>query len=532
MTPDRRYLLSVLALGIVLFTHHLSHRDFWSPDEPRYAGIARSITESGDWLVLRENGRPYTQKPPLYFWILAGVARLGSGVNEFTSRIPSSLFALATIALTFAWGRQQFGARVGLFSGLILATAQRFWIEARWVHIDMLLSLLILSAMVSVWRGFETDRTGWWLVGYLAIGLGCLAKGPVALALPVTGILGYLGAGGELSKIRKTHWTWGIPLTIAPAATWLVTASRRSGFDPLTTLRTQIVERFQVGIHHPRPFFYFLYSLPLEFLPWSFFLPAAIVHTFPVAGQSDRRPRLFLHGWILGGFALLSLSAEKRPSYLLPLFPPLALLVALLWEAHLVRIPGSSVDRWIRVTTLVVAAAGVGCLVFLPHLAKGEPGLSHRLVPLSLLFALGGLGCAVAARTRWRSLAMMTVVATASLGYLWISGSLLPWLNPYKSARPFAQRIVDRAGDNPLCILDDFQPALAYYTHRVWLVVHGPEELRAFLNREPAAACVVEEPRLSVLTRALSLRTVDRQSVGHRTYLLVVRKPPEASPVM
>ena len=296
MKENRRYPLILLLACLCLFAYGLGNRDFWDPDEPRYAGIARSILESGDWVTLRDNGRPYGDKPPLYFWILAGASRLGSGVTPLASRVPSSLFALLTALLAYRFGKNLFGARVGFLGGLILITTQRFFLEARWVHIDMLLCLLVLLALDCAYRALETKKGSWWLAGYLAMAAGCMAKGPVALAIPFVALLTYLATSRQFGRMSETWWPVGIPAALVPALAWLWIFSGRTGLDPVEALRTQVFERFREGIHHPRPSYYYLISLPLEFLPWTPFLAGAMAVSFPLPGRVDRKPLLFLYG--------------------------------------------------------------------------------------------------------------------------------------------------------------------------------------------------------------------------------------------
>jgi 4-amino-4-deoxy-L-arabinose transferase-like glycosyltransferase len=525
MKGNRRYPGILLATCLCLFAYGLGNRDFWDPDEPRYAGIARSIVESGDWLALRDNGRPYADKPPLYFWFLAVASRLGPGVTPATSRVPSSLFALLTVLLTYRFGKDLFGARVGFLGGLVLATTQRFFVEARWVHIDMLLCLLVLVALVSAYRALETKKRWWWLVGYSAMAAGCMAKGPVALTIPLIALLTYLATSRQLDRMRETWWPVGIPAAVLPALAWLWTFSGRTGLDPVEVLRTQVFERFREGIHHPRPSYYYLISLPLEFLPWTPFLAGAVAVSFPLPGRGDRKPLLFLYGWILGGVSFLSVSAEKRPSYLLPLLPPLALLVAYLWDRYLVSWNAGSLRPWVEGPLLVYAGACLVAIAFIGREASRYPGIERRLIPLALVYLAT---CAVTLYATWnsrRGSALLGLLGGLIVGYFWIAGSVLPWLNGYKSARPFCEAIVSRIGRAPLAIYGDYHAAFAYYTHRRLEILRAPGDLELFLSPPGGGFCIVEMSHFRRLEAQLPLQELAREAVGHRTYLLVSSMP-------
>jgi len=521
MTPDGRYRLVLLAACLILFSYNLGGRDLWEPDEPRYAGIARGIVESGDWLNLADNGRPYTHKPPLFFWILAASAHLASGVTALSSRIPNSLLAILSALLLYRLGRDLFTPRAGLFGALVLATSQRFFLEARWVHMDILLTLLTLVALDSAYRALERREPWRWAVAYLAMGLGCLAKGPVALVVPAAAWLTFLASTRELSRLKESRWWLGIPAALLPTLAWLWAFSRSAGFDPLAVVSTQVFQRFQEGVHHPRPFYYYLYSLPLEFLPWTPFLAGALVTTFPGPDSTRRRPVLFLYGWVLGGLALFSLAAEKRPSYLLPLFPPLALLVGLFLEEYLVRWDARPLRKWMDIPLLLYSAVCLAGALWIPFAARAYPGLGGRLLVLDIFYLAACAGALTALRQGRRGAGLALLLGGIWAGYLGIAGSLLPWLNDYKSARPFCERIVSRIGSAPLGIYGDYRPAYAFYTRRRLEVIRRPEDLEKFLRAAPEACCLVQTEDLDDLRARLPLRILDRAAVGHRTYRLV-----------
>jgi 4-amino-4-deoxy-L-arabinose transferase-like glycosyltransferase len=530
MTKERRLLLALVAACLVLFSFQIGNHDFWDPDEPRYAGVTRNILESGDWARLTDNGEPYTQKPPLFFWMLAAVAKLGGGLNETTARIPAGIAGLLCVAVVYRLGKRLFNFRVGWLAALTLATSQRFFLEARWVHLDMLLTLFVVLAMESAYAALRGNRRDWaWVYGWIA--LGCLAKGPLGLALPAAGILVYLASTRELSRLRESGWLWGLPLCLLPVMFWLLASSRLSGIDPGAVLSKQVFQRLQEGVHHPRPIYYYFYSLPLEFLPWTVFLPSVLRFTFPSAHGRERGSLLFVYGWALGGLALLSLIAEKRPNYLLPLFPALALLVGFFFDGFLTRYDASGMKRWIQ---WPIALGGVACLagtLWLASRGREVPGLRERLVPLGLFLCFACMGALWLQRRGRRGALLLSLFAAIALSYLWIVGDIFPWLNQHKSARPFCERILSRVGEGPLGIYGDYLPAFAYYTDRKLQVVRTPDGLDALLSSAPSAICIVPKGSLAALQTRFPLRVLDAASIGHRSFVLVSRGSSAVDPL-
>jgi 4-amino-4-deoxy-L-arabinose transferase-like glycosyltransferase len=529
MTGEGRYPLVLLVACLILFSFGLGARDLWDPDEPRYAGITRGILESGDWLDLTDNGRPYTDKPPLFFWILAASARIGSGVTALSCRVPNSILALLTVLLLHRLGHDLFNDRAGLFAALVLATTQRFFLEARWVHLDILLTLLILVALDSSYRALEKREAWRWGLAYLAVGAGCLVKGPVALAVPAAGLFIFLASTRDLRRLRESRWWYGVPLALLPTVAWLIVSSRRSGYDALSVVRVQIFQRLLEGVHHPRPALYYLWSLPVGFLPWTPFLAGAIVSTFPRADRPRRRQLLFLYGWVVGGFALFSLAAEKRPSYLLPIFPSLALLVGLFLDDYLVRWDDHPLRKWMTGPLWIYGGICLGSIAVIPFAAGAYPGLEARLLPLSLVYLSACAGALFTLFRGRRGAGLVVLMSGIFAGYLVIAGSLLPWLNDYKSARPFSERVVSRIGAAPLAMYGDYHPAYAFYTHRSLTVLRTEEGLVKFLASSPGAGCLIQREDYDKLGVRLHLQEVDRESVGHRTYLLVSRGEAESS---
>ncbi|HEU5323956.1 MAG TPA: glycosyltransferase family 39 protein, partial [Methylomirabilota bacterium] len=363
---DRACLALVLPVAALLFAIALGGHDLWAPDEPRSGVIVREILETGSWAVLHENGRPYVEKPPLYYWLAALASRPAGAVSELSLRLPSSLAALAGVVLVFVLGRDLFGRRTGALAALVIATVQGYAIEARWAHPDMLWSVCLLAACTAFWKAHRPGGDRRALVFFHGVmGLAVLAKGPLGILLPILAIVAYLAASRDLASLRHAGLAWGLPFALLPAALWLLAWGVAAGEAfPLATALERIGVRFTEGVHHARPFLHIVTSLPLEFLPWTLLLPGAILHTLPRRGARGDRAIVYLYAWIIVLVAIFGLSAEKRAVYLLPLLPFLAILVARLWDTSLMGWDPSPVGRGVAAAfstglVLTVAAGGV-----------------------------------------------------------------------------------------------------------------------------------------------------------------------------
>ncbi len=317
LTPRWLWLaFTVAALFIFLGTRGLNE-----PDEGRYAEIGREMAASGDWLVPHLNGFEHFQKPPLLYWLTATSVRL-LGANEWAARLPSALAALGTALLVFAMGKKWLGRERASAAVLVLVSSVEFFLLARVLTPDMLLTFWITAAMAAL--VFRRD----WLF-FVCLGLGFLTKGPMALVVPISAALGWQLFATREEKLRLP-WVRGLTLTLGIGLSWFIALSLWRGELLDYFLRYELVERFASKAHgRSKPFWFFLPVLLGGFLPWTFFVLRAVLpawRRWRAHGLTATHGLLL--GWTLPPLVILSLSGSKLPTYILPLFPALALVVA------------------------------------------------------------------------------------------------------------------------------------------------------------------------------------------------------------
>jgi 4-amino-4-deoxy-L-arabinose transferase-like glycosyltransferase len=193
------HLVILTLLCGVLFFYRLADRDLWSSHEARAAQDAQTLLDDGNWGLPRLfDGEPELQKPPLYYWLVATFGRLrGGAVDAWAVRLPAALAALGCVFfLYFLAGR----GVAGFVAAAVLATALHFTWLARVGRIDMPLTLTVALAIGGLWRGQQTGRWPYLLLGYLAVAAGLLLKGPIALVLPAAVLGVFLLMGGLESR--------------------------------------------------------------------------------------------------------------------------------------------------------------------------------------------------------------------------------------------------------------------------------------------------------------------------------------------
>ena len=171
----------IVAVALPQFLLGLGDRGIWTPLEARYALVAREMLEAGHWVLPHLGGQVYADKPPLLFWSIAFISALGSGVTEWTARLPTALAAVCVCLVTWRLGVRLFSPTSGLMAALVLATSGGFFWSGRQALPDMLLTLWTTTACWAVWEWLAGMRRKAAIAAGACMGLATLSKGPVGL---------------------------------------------------------------------------------------------------------------------------------------------------------------------------------------------------------------------------------------------------------------------------------------------------------------------------------------------------------------
>ena len=425
----RRWLLAALLVIGALRIATLGVVPLIDKSEARYAEIGRQMVVTGNWLMPQlEAGRPFWGKPPLHFWATAlGLHALGS--SELAARLPSLFGALVVLLVTGRVARRLRGAGLALLACLILASCALFYTLAVQVSLDLTLTACTSIALGAFFlaHGQANPRAGkglHWL-GFLALGAGLLAKGPVAVALWAGTLALASLLARDLRWLRGVPWATGILLAACVGLPWFFAAERSTpGFlryffvheNFLRFLVSDYGDRYGHGHTLPQGTIWGFALLAL--LPWS---PAVLVlawrglRTGALARLREDPARAFLLAWSVAPLAFFTPSRSVVVTYVLPALPPIAVLLA---DALASRSEmGSEAEPAATTRPRLAAGLLLGDGLVLVAVAVGLALLAHRVpVPgadLVLLAALlaacaaGLVGCARAPRR------FVLIVATA-----------------------------------------------------------------------------------------------------------------------
>jgi len=536
--------LGLLVLGLVLFLPGIGGRDLWNPDEPRYAEVTREMRQSGDFFVPHLNGKIYSEKPPLLFWSIAAASLATGEVGPVAARLPSLAAAIVTLFLLFGMAQRLFDRRVAWWSVAILATSGRILWQARVGQIDMLLLCLVTLAMYFFVRGWLEHRPGFFRLFFVAAGLGTLAKGPVGLLPPLLSILAFAVLTRERSRLREMRIGSGLAIWAAVVLLWLVPAAITGGTGYLETLVIkQNVTRYADPWHHFQPFYYYLTTVPADFLPWFFFLPGALWLGWRRATANDRRGYLFAFCWMAVTVLFFSLSPAKRTVYVLQMFPAMAMIVA--WSMSEIAASWGRLRRFALVPAVLLAALfaalPLGWIAFerlrpdraaklLRQFEPLGPGLVTELALLVGILFAGALAAWGLGRRGHPGRVVTSLATGMGVAGLLAVLLILPRFDPIKSARPLSQKIVElSAPGEPYAIYPRLDPRFVFHTRRYAETPGSEEELRAFVAREGKVWLLITRPALAKLVLPLPLGEVARDAEREDGYVLLATGYPLAA---
>ncbi len=372
----RRARRALLALGawLLLVGVALGVRPVLPVDETRYLAVAWEMWLRGDLLVPHLNGVPYSEKPPLLFWLIdAGWGLFG--VNAWWPRLVPALFGLASLGLAALLARRLWPERpeVAAAAPLVLLGSLAWTVYASLLMFDLLIAactLFVLLGVLAAWRG---QAWGWALAG-VAAGLGLLAKGPVVLIAPGGVILLAPWWGGRAGP-PGGWWRWALgalgalALAAGIGLAWALPAAAAGGDSyGAAILFRQTEQRVLHDVAHPRPWWWYLALLPLMLYPYSLWAPLwrRLRPRRAAMPDLDLGTRFCL-AWALPSLVTFSLISGKQPHYLLPLLPAAALLVARGTAGE------PSTPRWQSALPALPLALAGGALALAPALGLETP---------------------------------------------------------------------------------------------------------------------------------------------------------------
>ncbi|HEY6394832.1 MAG TPA: glycosyltransferase family 39 protein, partial [Candidatus Binataceae bacterium] len=505
------------------------------------------------------NGLPRGEKPAPYYWFIIASSHFSGGVNETSSRMPSAIFAVMLVLLTFVFARQVMSPASSFVSALVLATSCRFAWQARWAEPDVVLSFFVTLAMYLFYRALrvEAHRRFACIAGYTAAVAASLIKGPVGLAVPAVSLFAYIATGGRewRGAVKRLMPGWGILITLAILLPfyWAVGAAAGSGY-----LRDLIIHqnftRFVRAFDHRQPIYYYFYIFTVDFMPFSMFAFAGVVYSLKESYSERRGDIRFFLCWFLAGMVFFSLSGSKREVYLLPLYPAAAILAGVLLERWRT---GAKLSWWycefpawftcailaaaaVVSLRLVIDPSGVARKSYDAITATGfRPAEIANLASPLIALAAVVVGAAIWLLARQRRLAFQLCLAAFSASVmLYVQTAILPAVNPYKSARTIGARLAELLPEHSR--FGGYSPEATapwvdriflwdgylFYSQRLMVPIDNRHDLAKHLDANDAIVVLMKRDDYEKLPQSIkaNIRGTEGFRVGHKEMLLISNK--------
>lgn len=531
-------------LCLLAFLYHLGEIPPYHSDENYYVQSVKNMLDSGDYITPVFDGKKRFNKPILFYWLMAASTHvLGFGV--VAARFSSIVFGALGVWLVYHLARRLFDPETAVLSSLILPGLYLYFDTTRFARPDSVLSFFVLASIYFFVRGYqeEAHRVRNIYLFHLAMALGFLTKGPVAILLPMLTVVIFLLVLRDWRMMKQLRVIHGLLIILAVNLPWFLIMYALHSDEFLNHLLKVEIEN-RIFREESWSLKYFLWIIQF-FLPWSLFLvPAIAVNTglarwpsrhpggetssrtplfetvkkqFRGLTEEENRPLLLCLIWFSSLILFFTLMRSARNWYLLPICPAYAMILAH-FLTRIMNVPGWLEHRLFKIPfqlTLmyyggIALLAVAGILLF--RLIFPVTTVMYALP----LLALAGAGLLYFLYVRRNERWMLPSLALVQMLILTlIIGEALPYFskNPMKTA---AQEILKMdSGESEIILyrLGNNRARLGVLTGRQVWDLNRPEELRRFLGGENRVFVVVrervwkEELQQAPLTRVTTILT-------------------------
>jgi len=554
LASQRLKLLNVatlLGICFLLLFSNLGVVPFFLRGEPREGLVVSEMYTTGNWILPAVNGDYIPFKPPLFHWFGVITGYLFGGIDEFTLRLPSAIFAALSVLMTYFTARRLWGERASMVASIVLATTSEWWQAGTNTQVDMTLAFFISAACLYFYflykqRDFGVAKS---LGLPILVGLATLAKGPIGVLIPSLAIFVFLWLRHDFLFVKKLHPFASAAVFLLIAGSWYGLALWQGG--PAFFLRQIIDENFRTaagtyGRH--QPIYYYFPILLLNTLPWSIFFPAVALFLYHRRSRLADDQLLFPLIWFGCVFIFFTLSLGKRGVYLLPLYPAVALIFGGWWnKLEEGQVQSSGLTR--AITALLAFGCLLSFMIISLYFAANYGLVSYRLVdaltrsknlshslrllipPSTLVVACFALYAAALFYLVWALLRKDWRAVFASVSSLAIAVTLLmrfvifPPVAYQRTMKPFMARVTEKVdAKTPIFFYHGFDYGAVFYARR-----HIPSFTKKYADMKPPFFLLMWEEEWKRIEERPSLKMLDisegRGPAGRHRLVLVERQP-------
>lgn len=492
---NRQLWLLLIAVAVIWFSN-LEYRKLIKPDEGRYAEIPREMVASGDWVTPRLNDLKYFEKPPLQYWTTAAAYEV-FGEHQWTSRLWTALTGFAGILLVWFAGLRLYGREAANYAAILLGSSMLYALMAHINTLDMGVTFFItlgILALLLAQQGYGNLQTikasrNWMIVAWASLALAVLSKGLMGLVLPAAALFIYMIVQRDFSVLKRMHWLPGLAVFLLITVPWFYLVMKANPeffqkffiYEHYTRFTTKELGRYQ-------PWYYFVPVLLAGMLPWTALMFDTLFKSWRGSRLPEKQfnPARFLLVWAVFIYLFFTVSGSKLPSYLLPMFPALALLMG----KQLVEIDTRRLF-WMIAPMLPLMLLAASFAPFTSRLAdtplqlQGYSAYAWWLTVAALIWLLGVIAALVLLRKE-NKLAPVLVLAISTLLAAQLGTSGYNTIAKERSAYYIAEAIRPYVkADEPFYSVDTYEQTLPFYLKRTLTLVQFQDEMAFGIMQEP-----------------------------------------------
>ncbi|MDD4160071.1 MAG: glycosyltransferase family 39 protein [Synergistaceae bacterium] len=543
----RMIVIAIAVLILMVYFIPLGCHGLLEPDEGRYSEIPREMIESGDFITPRLNYVKYFEKPVLLYWMNAA-SFMAFGENEFAARFPTALSGILGALATALLCAAIFGRRAGAIAGAVTALSLLYFAIGTITLTDMPLSFFLTAALSAFYYGHIKGDRRWFLIFYASVALGLLTKGLIAIVLPGGIIFWYIVFTKKWRLIVDALYLPGIALFFIIAFPWFYMVSRENpDFLYFFFIREHFL-RYATKIHNRyEPFWFFLPMIPVGLMPWTGFFFSLFSKESILRSPEDKKIKdanIYMLSWFTVILVFFSISSSKLIPYIVPCFPPLAILIA------------SDIDRMIerrkwhgKALVLSAVTGGLFSVALVVYTFIGGRVNPHETLPYALAISAGLLAGPTAAMfiaKKGSKAAYEKAVAALCISaavYIAAHYGIYDIMGKTRSTKGISEVIMkERLPNETIAVYGEILQGIPFYTKQRVLLINSMGELEfgakkpegkgwfpdshEFLpewkSKDREFVLVIEKDRLKNLFR--DGKTLETKKIEYDDYLILFNR--------
>jgi len=495
-----RDLLLLTLIIAIFYGIMLGSRPLAVPDEGRYAEVPREMVLAGDYITPRLNAVKYFEKPVLFYWLQSAAIK-SFGYNLWSLRLSTALFGLLGCLVTYMGATRLFDRRTGIISSLILSTGILYYGMAHLITLDMTVSTLLSATLLCFIVGTRSPpghtpkaRNTLMYLMYIFAALATLTKGLIGIALPGLIICTWIIVFNQWKLLKTVCLPTGTLLFLAIAAPWHVLVQLHNPeFFNYYFIKQQFARYATLSADRYKPLWWFVPIIILGFYPWIVWLPQALSGSVSKISQFKADPvKAFLILWAGLLFIFFSISNSKLIPYIVPIFTPLAILLADFFNKKFAAKQAHTFKKGaiaLLVFTLLIAIA----LIIAPRFTTFSDLVTVKRF-IACLAAILVIGASVASAFLFKQrITHAFIILNISMAIFLVTlNASLPYLDD-RSIRPLALELNKTLQpDDEVISYGTYFQDLPPYIHRTVSIVGWKNELRFGMHQEDTSGWMID----------------------------------------